>query len=172
MRNHPFGCGDEIVEYVLLVHLGSGQMPGLAIFAAAAQVHLGIDAAGLEERNPVCGEGGGEGDVESAIAIKQDGIAAVEFYVLLMRHEHRDAGAVLALEEHLLHIEFRQVEICLRLAVDAALASFEIVAVDCAGSSERRVGIEAERLVLLAGEAGGTDSRKFDLPDASAGGIV
>ena len=51
LADEVLGSGDEVVEDVLLLHLGTGEMPLLAILAAAAQVNLGIDAALLEEGN-------------------------------------------------------------------------------------------------------------------------
>ena len=40
VRDQPLGRGDEVVEDVLLLELGAGLVPVLAVFAAAAQVGL------------------------------------------------------------------------------------------------------------------------------------
>ena len=49
--DQPLGGGDEIVEDVLLLQFRAGLVPCLAIFAAAAQIRLGIDAAHLHPRH-------------------------------------------------------------------------------------------------------------------------
>ena len=46
--DEPLGGGDEVVEDVLLLELRARLVPGLAVFAAAAQVGLGVDAAHLQ----------------------------------------------------------------------------------------------------------------------------
>ena len=45
----PLGSRYEVVEHILLVHLGARQVPGLAVLAATAEIHLCVYAAPLEE---------------------------------------------------------------------------------------------------------------------------
>jgi hypothetical protein len=61
---------DEVVEDVLLALLGPGQVPGLAVFAAAAEVRHGVDAAHLDPDGRRHGVGGRDRDVEAAVAVE------------------------------------------------------------------------------------------------------
>ena len=63
------GCTDEIIKHVLLVHLGSGEVPFLPIFATAAQVGNCQDAAILDKWYVCERVGGLNADVETAVAI-------------------------------------------------------------------------------------------------------
>ena len=69
--------GDEIVEHVLLPELRAGLVPVLAVFAAAAQVGHGVDAAHLEPRLDGRAERGRRRDIEAAVAVQQHGLVAV-----------------------------------------------------------------------------------------------
>ena len=51
LADEVFGCSDEVVEDILLLHLGTCHVPRLAILATTTQIDLSIDAALLEERN-------------------------------------------------------------------------------------------------------------------------
>ena len=77
-------------------------MPFLTIFVAATEVHLGIDAAILQEGQTGDGEAWIQGDVESAVTIEEGGVRAVFLQVLLIGEEHGDLGAVLAEDKDLL----------------------------------------------------------------------
>ena len=91
----PFSRSDEIIEHILLVHLGPGHVPCLAVLAASAQVDLRIDAAGLKEGHARGRESRGQGYVESAVSIQVNGVLPVELQALAVGQEHGDAGAVL-----------------------------------------------------------------------------
>ena len=110
LADQVFGSSDEVVEDVLLLHLRTCQMPFLAIFVAATERYLCIDAAILEEG---------------------------------------DAGAVLALEEHLLGGVVVLTEFYLWRSVEGTLILGHIVTVDGAGNGERGEGVEALRLLLI-----------------------
>ena len=111
------GRRDEVVEDVLLVFEHAGLVPRLAVLRTAAQVGLAIDAALLDEEDRRRGEPGGEVDLETAVGIEQAGILAVTLQSLAISNEHRDFGAVLRGEEHLLGRELRRVELHLRSLV-------------------------------------------------------
>ena len=49
LANQVFCGTDKVVEHVLLLHLGSSQVPFLAIFVTTTQIDLRIDTALLEE---------------------------------------------------------------------------------------------------------------------------
>ena len=136
LLNQPFGCRDEVVEHILLVHLGARQVPGLAVLAATAEVHLCVYAAPLEEGYACGGESRRQGDVESAVSVQVHGVLPVQFQSFTVGQEHRYAGAVLGREEYLRAFEFRQVEIGAGLFVLTALAAIDIQAVDGAGGGE------------------------------------
>ena len=126
----PLGCGDEVVEDVLLLHLCAGFVPLLAILRAAAQVSHGIDATCFEERNDAGVERRGEADVEAPVAIEQGGVLAVLGDALLVGEEHTHLGAVLAGVGHLLGDEILRLELQLGLLHEARRAVGKIEAVD------------------------------------------
>ena len=51
-----FGSRDEVVEYILLLHLSSGYVPVFTVFAATTQVDLCVDTAIFEEWDAHCTE--------------------------------------------------------------------------------------------------------------------
>ena len=79
--DEPFGEGDEVVEDILLASAGAGIVPGFAVFAAAAEAGLRVDAAHLHPHDVGGRELGHEGDVEAAVGVEQRGCGAVELRV-------------------------------------------------------------------------------------------
>ena len=127
-------------------------MPRLAVLRTAAQVGLAIDAALLDEEDRRRGEPGGEVDLETAVGIEQAGILAVTLQPLAISNEHRDFGAVLRGEEHLLGRELRGVEPHLRSLVERRCARGDVVFVDGRGRGVVGQRIVKLRILLLAVE--------------------
>jgi hypothetical protein len=71
-------------------------VPFLAVFAAAAQVGRGIDAAHLQPGQAAGGKRGHQGDVKAAVAIEQGRIPSVQGHVPVVGEEHGDLRAVAA----------------------------------------------------------------------------
>ena len=123
--------GDEVVEHVLLLQLGAGVVPRLAVFAAAAHVDAGVDEALLEQRDAQRVEARRGRDVEAAVAVHQRRVVAVERQALLVHQEHRHLRAVLARDEHLLGLVLVGVEAGnRRRAEQRALSRRDVVAED------------------------------------------
>ena len=117
--DQPLGRRDEVVEHVLLVQLGAGLVPLLAILAAAAQVGHGEHAAHLHPHQVRHAERGRQRDVEPAVAEQIGRGLAVALQPLLVADEHRDLRAVLAGVKDLLGRVVVGLEADLRRAVDA-----------------------------------------------------
>ena len=118
-------------------------MPFLAIFRAAAQVGLGVDAAVFKPYEAVGREGGGKRDVEAAVAIEVDGIFAVALDSFLVGEEHRYFRAVGRGIEHLFGHIVVGVEVChFRTCHHAALAGCLVVGEGCRGVEERGEAVE------------------------------
>ena len=149
-----------------LCELRAGLVPGLAVFAAAAEVGLGEDAAHLQPRQPRDREARQQRNVETAVAVQQRRIRAVELDPFLMDDEHRHARAVLAAVENLLHFVIVGVELQLRPAEQAAFARGDVVVIDARRRGE--AGKRVERLVvgpLAAEAAAAADARKLHVAD-------
>ena len=71
-------------------------MPCFAVFAAAAEAGLGVDAAHLHPHDVGGRELGHERDVEAAVGVEEGWRGAVELESLFVGDEHGDAGAVFA----------------------------------------------------------------------------
>ena len=72
-RDEPLGGGDEVVENVLFLEFRAGLVPSLAIFAAAAEVGLGEDAAHLHPRHAADRKHRRQRDIEPAVAVSSVG---------------------------------------------------------------------------------------------------
>ncbi len=155
IRDQPLRRGDEIVEHVLFFQYRAGLVPLLAVFAAAAQVRLRIDAAHFHPDQCVHGKARRQANVESAVSIKQRRVPAVEFQPFLVREEHRHARAVLAAIEHLRRFVVGRIEIDFRLAEHSARPGAKIVMVDRARNGEAGEGIKRLRIQPFAAESAG-----------------
>ena len=144
---------DAVVEYVLLLHLGTGLVPFLAVFAAAAQVHDSQHAALLQPGDPRRAETRGERDVEAAVPVEQRRVVAVHLDALLVGDEHRDLGAVLRGEELLLGHVFVGVELDLGLLVERGFVVGDVIAVDGRRGDVGGHGVERLRILRLAAES-------------------
>ena len=170
LGDQPFGGGDEVVEDVLLVLLGAGEVPVAAVLPAAAQVRDRQHAAHLEPGEAGRGEAGGQGDVETAVAVEQRRVVAVLLDALAVGDEHRDARAVAALVEDLLRLVAVEVGVDRGAADQRTLAGTHVVAVDLRRRAETRVGVEGLRLLPAAAEAAGAaDARQFDFAGLGRG---
>ena len=131
-------------------------MPSLAILRAATKVYNAIYATLLHKHSSGGAERWCEVYLETAIAIEVARILAVELQTLLVRNEHRYAGAVFACEEYLLGCVVRCVELNLRCVEEGSFTALELVVVDVA-----RCGIVSHRVVcvvILASAVKTTDS--------------
>ena len=94
LLDEVFRAGDEVADRILLVEFLAGEMPVLAVFAAAAHVRVGDDDALLQQREPRGVEVGIEADAVGAVALDQAGILAVHLEVLPVDDGKRNRRAV------------------------------------------------------------------------------
>src|SRR5204862_6367094 len=87
------------------------------------------------------------GDVKATVAIKVSWVLSVELQALLVRDEHRHAGAVFAGVEDLFGFVISRIEVHLRLAKDSALTRSEVVAID--QSRRDKAAVRVERLIVF-----------------------
>src|SRR5262249_35331403 len=140
--------GDEVVEDVLLVRLGAGLVPVLAVLAAAAQVCHRVDTAQLQPADQPDRKARSLRDVKAAIPVEQRRVITAELHPLARGDEHRPLRAVLALIEALPPLVVVWVELHLGLPPRLSLARDEVVAVDArrrgvAGEAVKRLGVGA-----------------------------
>src|SRR3712207_3615500 len=157
-----FGGGDEVVEYILLLHLRAGDVPFFAILASAAQVYLYIDAAVLEEWDARGGEIRVEADAESAVSVQEYGVLSVLLQVFLVGKEHRYLRSVFAGEEDLLGDEIVGVELYFGSPVKFVAVSVHIIFIRSSGDGKRGESEEALFVVFIAAEAYRTERRQLD----------
>lgn len=169
--DEPLGGGYEIIEDILLAHLGPRLMPLLPVLAAAAETRHGIDAAALEERDAGVGEIGAHGDGEAAVAVEQERVAPIELEALAVGQEKRHAGAVLAGDEDLPRLISIGIEIDLRAGEDPAVSSLDIETVNGGGDGERREREETLPPTPLGAESRGAYRRELHLAQAAAGEV-
>ena len=130
-------------------------MPGFSVFAAAAQVGLGVDDALFEQGDEERVEVGLAADVEAAIGGQVAGIGSVQGQALFVDDEHRDLGLVLAFIEDLLGLVFLGIELDFGLAEDLRTAGGDVVFVDGRGAGEGGKGVKDRPVVAPAAEAAG-----------------
>src|SRR5581483_1947624 len=99
-----FCAPGKVIEDVLLAPQHAGLVPGLAIGAAAAEVGHRVGSAQLEPDGEHGIESGGDGDVESAIGVKNGGMGAVPSKVAAGNDEHGNFGPVFGGVENLFDI--------------------------------------------------------------------
>src|SRR5215813_13395563 len=141
-------------------------MPLLAVFGAAPQIGLRINAAHLHPDQIADRKRRRQRDAKTPVAVEQRRILTVELQTLFVRDEHRHARAVLAVVEDLLGFVIGRIEINLRFAIDLALARLHVVAInggrrDKAGESVKGFGVFA----LPAESNGRADAGQLDLTD-------
>ena len=90
------GAAGKVVEDVLFAGQVAGQVPLLAIFAAAAQVGDGHHAAVVEPQPLGEIEARPHADAIAAVAGEQSWIGAIELGALAAKNIHRNLAAVLA----------------------------------------------------------------------------
>ena len=132
----PFLCGNT------LGLADCGFVPSFAVFPTAAQVGDSIDPAHFQPGELGHREAGRHGDIESAVAVEDSAVAAVELDAFFVCDEHGHAGAVFAVEKDLLCDIVVGIEINFRPAVKCGLARGDIIIVDSG-----RVGEGSERKV-------------------------
>jgi len=139
-------------------------MPLLAVFAAAAQVGLGVHTSHFEPDRIGNGEEWGQRNIESAVGVEQGGILAVELQSFFIGEEHGDAGAVFAGVEDLLGFVTGGIEINFGRAEDGALAHLGLVAVNRVWYGEAGKEVEGFFIFALAAESGcGADAGQIDV---------
>ena len=156
LLDQVFGRGNEVVEHVLFVHLGAGDVPLLAIFVAATQTGHHIDAALLQERYAHGGETRVHADVEATVAVEQQRVLAIALHAFFICNEQRDACAVLAGAEHLLAHIIVELEGHLGCLIQGAGVAVHVVAVNGAWHGVGGEGVETLLLALLARKIGGS----------------
>ena len=127
-------------------------VPVLAVFAAAAQVGDGIDAAHLQPDEIGNREARGNADIEAAVGVEQSGIFTVELQAFFVSDKYRHARAIFAAAEDLCGLVIVRVALDAGLAKDAASAGFDIVTVNSAWGGETGEGVECFGIAALAAE--------------------
>src|SRR5205085_6915937 len=133
---------NEIVKDVLLAQLRAGQVPFFAVLAATAQVRHRVNATHLQPGRDRRRKGRRDGNIESAVTVKNCRVVAIFLESFPIGQEYRHLGAVFALIEDLLSRELVRFEIDLRTKENRALAALEIVAVNGGRLGEADVGIK------------------------------
>ena len=123
-------------------------MPLFAVLTAAPEVRHCKYSAHLHPLKVAHREERRHGDIETAIAVKVRRVLSVELQALLVRDEHRHAGAVFARVEDLFGFVISRIEIHLRLAKHSALTRSEVVAID--QSRRDKAAVSVERLIVFA----------------------
>ena len=174
LSNEPLGSSDEVVEYVLLLHLGAGLVPLLAILATTTQVGVGANAALVNHGEWGAGvaEARVHRHVEASVAIEEYGSLTVFLHALLVDEEHGNLGAILAGIEHLLGDVVLGVEGHLRLEKWSRLVGLGIVAVDGGGEGVGGEVVEHLAASVLAAEAHRTERWKLDFLNLVAVAVV
>src|ERR1700691_997254 len=152
VRDQPLRRGDEVIENILLMQLGAGEMPVFAVLAAAAQVGLSVNASHLKPHQVRHRERGRKRNVEAAVSIEQHAVLAVEFEPFLVSEKHRDACTVFALIENLRGFIAAGVKIDLWFAKDRAGAFFRVVTIDDVGYGKAGEDVERFFIRTLAAE--------------------
>ena len=138
-----FSSGDEVVEHVELVHLGSGLMPFLAVFATTAQIGFSIDTAVLEPQHAVGRETGVERNIEASVAVEINGIVTVTLESLAVSQRHWYLGTVSRGIEHLLgNVVIRIEAVDFGSHVDFRCIVVNIVSEDCGWQSHGACTVE------------------------------
>ena len=174
LSDEPLGSGDEVVEDVLLRHLGARLVPLFAILATATQVGVGTDAS-LVNHGKWCAriaEAWVHRHVEAAISVEEHWSLAVLLHALLVDEEHGNLSAVLAGVEHLLGDVVLGIERHLGLEERSGLASAGVVAVDGAGEGVGGEVVEHLAALVLAAEAHRAQRGELDFVDLLATGVV
>ena len=174
MRNEPLGSSDEVVKDVLLLHLGTGFVPLLAIFATTTQVGVGTDAALVNhgKRSACVAEARIHRHVETAITIEEHWSLAILLHALLVDEEHGNHRTILAGIEHLLGNVVVGIQGNLRLEERSRLSCLGIIAVDSAWESIGGEIVENLATSVLAAEAHRAQCRKLDFVNFIAIGII
>ena len=68
--DEKFGCGDKVIEDVLLLQFGAGIVPGFPVLAAAADVGYCVHAAHLEPGCDRATEARADADIEATVGVK------------------------------------------------------------------------------------------------------
>ena len=147
----------------MFLQLGTCQMPFLTVFVTAAEVHLSIDAAVLQEGQARGAEARIQGDVEAAVTIKEGGILAILHKVFLIGQEHRHLGAILRSDKHLLGGEVGRVEVDLRRTEHRGLVLFDVIFEDGGRIDKRGEAVVDLRFVVAAAETDFAESGQLDL---------
>jgi len=78
LRNEESSGGNEIGEGVEFIAHAASVVPGLAEFAAAANVRDGEDDAAVEKAEAIGTESDGHGDAVAAVPVEEERSGAVE----------------------------------------------------------------------------------------------
>ena len=152
--NKVFGASDAIVKNILFLQLGAGNVPILAVLVAATQVHLGINAAILDEGQARSAEARIERHVEAAVTVQEGRVVAVFLQAFLIGQEHRDFGTILRGDKDLLR------NVVVRLEVDGGRAEHgggvvvDVVLVNRGREDERGESIEHFGFFIFAAAPG------------------
>ena len=63
----PFGCGNKVIEDILLPLEDAGRVPVISVFAASSQIRHGVETTVFEPLKPRRGERRRQTDVEAAV---------------------------------------------------------------------------------------------------------
>ena len=164
-----FAGRDEIVEHVLLVRPPAGIVPGLAIFAAAADVRDREDAAHVDPGQPARLEGGRGGDIEPAISVEQGRVRPAAIEIAPAHEEHRDPRPVLRIVEDLRDFVIARIIGKRRLGEHGALPGRAVIAIDRPRPVVAGEGVEGlARSRMPAKAAGAADPGQRDMARRAA----
>src|SRR5579864_8470496 len=101
-------------------------VPFFPVFAAAANIGEGINAAALQPDQSSRVKIRNHRDSETTVAFKQSWIGSIALQAFLVDQVHRNSGLVLSRVKNLLHFECAQIERYLRRPVNFADARFQV----------------------------------------------
>ena len=144
-------------------------MPAFTVFTAATQIRDCIDTAHFHPGDSANTETGGDGNIETTIAIEQSWVRAIKLQTLLVSNEHRHFRAVFAGIEDLLRLVVVLIKFNLGFTVQSAHTRDHIVAVSRRRSCKAAEGIEHVGIFAAAVKACRcSDPRKLDFTHKSA----
>jgi hypothetical protein len=165
-----FGGSNEIIEDILLFCERTRLVPALSVLTTTAEIRDRIHATSFQPNQPRRRKTGRHGDVEAAVSVQISRITTVKRNSFFRRHEHWNACAILAREEHLLRLVSALIEVDFGLTQDLAPLILETVAVDGGRLEKRSEAVENFPVAALAAQAtNGSDSRQGELLERTAG---
>ena len=93
--DEKFGCGDKVVEYILLLQFGAGNVPRFSVLTATADVGHSVHAAHFKPSSDRATEARADADIEAAIGVQNGWCRSIENRVLPIGDDHGNTRAIL-----------------------------------------------------------------------------